>query len=254
MSKLFFAKFEGAGNDFILVDDRSGAFSHDVVALCARKTGVGADGVILLQHDAKADFQMRIFNSDGGEAESCGNGLRCLGAFLLELGLPRKPYHIAMHNKIVRLEYFDDAIGVAMGRPADLRAGISTEFGEVHYVDTGVPHIVHFVDDVRAVDLAALGPKLRHHKLFQPRGANVNVVTRAADGILHVRTFERGVEAETLACGTGACAVAVVAHAVSQAPSPMEVQFPGGRLRILWDGHELLMIGPAKKVFEGLVF
>ncbi|MDE3045267.1 MAG: diaminopimelate epimerase [Verrucomicrobiota bacterium] len=249
-----FAKYEGAGNDFVLVDDRSLVFPiHPILiqGLCDRKFGVGADGVILLQLDPKADFRMRIFNRDGGEAEGCGNGLRCLARFLLDLGLPPKPYRVVVHNRIVELEYREDLIRVEMGEPKDLALHLKTEAGAVHFVDTGVPHAVLFVEDVTAAPLSELGPFLRHHPLFHPRGANANLASLQPDGSIRVRTFERGVEEETLACGTGACAVAVIAASLFGLSGPVRISYQGGDLEVGFQGSKIFMTGPAKRVFEG---
>ncbi|HEY4255542.1 MAG TPA: diaminopimelate epimerase [Chlamydiales bacterium] len=252
MSTLCFGKYEGAGNDFILVDDRSLAFdSTRAKALCHRKFGIGADGLVLLQPDSAADFRMRIFNADGTEAEGCGNGLRCLGQFLLDLRLPKKSYRIRVHNRVLELRFLNEGIGVVMGDPKDLSLNLPTQKGPVHFVDTGVPHAVQFVSAVEPLDLNELGPQLRFHPLFGSKGANANFAALQGDGSVRVRTFERGVEGETLACGTGACAVAVIASALHSLPSPIPVHFPGGTLHIFWDGKELLMVGPARKVFEG---
>jgi diaminopimelate epimerase len=247
---LRFTKFHGNGNDFILIDDRAGAFSlgaSEIRHLCHRNFGIGADGLILLQKN----FRMRIFNSDGCETEGCGNGLRCLGRFLLELGFPPKNTRVRMHDRIVEISYIGDNIGVEMGEVKDMALHIATEKGTVHFADTGVPHIVHFVDAVEKAPLQELGPFWRHHPRFAPKGANVNLAA-IEEGRIRVRTFERGVEGETLACGTGACAVAMVAHAVYSIPSPITISFPGGELEIRIEQNCLTMIGPAVKVFEGL--
>lgn len=243
-----FTKIEGAGNDFILIDDRSGAFSlpeSEKRRLCHRNFGIGADGLILLQQDAL--LRMRIFNSDGKETEGCGNGLRCLGRFLLELGFPAENTKIQVHDRIVELFFIGDKIGVDMGAPKDLALNIVTEKGIVHFVDTGVPHVVHVTHcDV----LDELGPFWRHHPRFAPRGANVNLVMLEEDRI-SVRTFERGVEGETLACGTGACAVAATLHAELGLPYPFFLSFPGGELEVHRKNDRLILIGPATKVFDG---
>ena len=154
MSKLSFGKFskyEGAGNDFILIDDRASSFPLTDRAflsrLCHRKTGIGADGVILLQLSKTADFRMRIFNSDGGEAEGCGNGLRCLVRFLSDLGLSRKHYQIETGDRIVQAEFVQGKIAVQMGAPRNLLLHQKIDAWEVHSVDTGVPHAVIFVPD-----------------------------------------------------------------------------------------------------------
>ncbi len=250
---LKFTKIQGAGNDFILIDDRAGSFSlgeSEIRRLCHRHFGIGADGLILLQREDI--WRMRIFNSDGRETEGCGNGLRCLGRFLLELSLPFKNTPVRVSDRIVEISYIGDKIGVDMGEPRGLSLHIATEKGIVHFVDTGVPHVVHFVDAIEYAPLDELGPFWRRHPRFAPKGANVNLAA-LEDGRIRVRTFERGVEGETLACGTGACAVALVAHTVYSIPSPIAISFPGGELEIQIEQNRLVMIGPAVKVFEGFM-
>jgi diaminopimelate epimerase len=250
---LKFTKIQGAGNDFILIDDRAALFSlgeSEIKRLCHRHFGIGADGLILLQTDS--GLRMRIFNSDGREAESCGNGLRCLGRFLLELGFAAKNRPIRVGDRTVELSYIGDKIGVDMGEPKNLCLHIATERGIVHFVDTGVPHLVHFVKDLEPLPIQELAPFWRHHPRFAPQGANVNFAA-VEEGRIRVRTFERGVEGETLACGTGACAVAVVAHAVHSMPSPLLLSFAGGDLEIQIEQNRLVMVGPAIKVFEGVI-
>lgn len=251
MSKYSFVKYQGAGNDFLLIDNRALAFnSAQVPALCHRKFGIGADGVLLLEPDADADFRMRIFNCDGSEAESCGNGLRCLMRFLLHLGLPRQAYRIATGARIVEADFLGDRVRVLMADSCPVQT-LSLEGREVYFADTGVPHVVVFVPAREKIDVAREGALWRHHPFFQPRGTNVNFATWLADGSVAVRTFERGVEGETLACGTGGTAVGVVAVHTFQRPSPVHVRFAGGDLEI-HVGEKVYMVGDAVKVFEGV--
>ncbi len=262
MSKLSFVKYEGAGNDFILIDDRALLFPiHDkerIQLLCHRRFGIGADGIILLQHDKVADFRMRIFNSDGSEAESCGNGIRCFKLFISDLGL--QATRIATGSRIVEATFEGDKIGVQMGMARDLRLHLQIDGKEIHSVDTGVPHAVQFVEDVDQIDIQKEGSSLRHHSFFQPKGTNVNFAELQNDGSIRVRTFERGVEGETLACGTGATAVAAVASQIYQLPSPISLCFQGGTLEIHFKDHfkdkglsDLKMVGPARRVFSGVL-
>jgi diaminopimelate epimerase len=245
---LYFTKFQGAGNDFILIDDRAPHFNPTLVPqLCHRKFGIGADGVILLQMDRTADFRMRIFNSDGSEAGSCGNGLRCLMKFIANLGLPKKNYRIATGNRVVEAGFVGDKISVQMGEALHLRK-LHVEGYEVHSLDTGVPHAVVFSPDA---DLKILGPLLRHHLVFQPAGTNVNIGTLQSDGSIWVRTYERGVEGETLACGTGAAAVGVIASQIYHLPSPIRICSAGGELEVHINGLEVTQVGDAHKVFDG---
>ncbi len=253
MSKRSFGKYQGAGNDFILIDDRALSFDpSSVSALCHRKYGIGADGVILLQNDPVADFRMRIFNADGSEAESCGNGLRCLARFLLDLGFPKQTYRIATANRIVETNFIGDRISVQMGPPRNVKQ-LYINGQEVYSLDTGVPHLVIFVPDLPNLNVAQEGTLWRHHPHFQPRGTNVNFVALPNQNTLSVRTFERGVEGETLACGTGATAVAVIASQIYRLPNPIRIVFPGGELDLHVNGDDVRMIGSAEKVFEGVL-
>lgn len=255
MSTLSFVKYHGAGNDFILIDDRARFFScsdsQRIQQLCDRKFGVGADGLILLQLDSDADFRMRIFNSDGKEAEKCGNGLRCLARLIEDLGFVRKKYQIATGSGPVEISFEGDLIAVDMGFAERLQLNLATEVGLVHFIHTGVPHVVQFVQDIEAVDLPLLGSYLRHHPQFSPYGTNVNVVSLISPHSLQARTFERGVEGETLACGTGAVAIAVIAKNLYHLRMPLSVHFKGGELLIDESRERLKMIGPAIRVYQG---
>ncbi len=204
--------------------------------------------MILLQSDPHADFRMRIFNADGSEAESCGNGLRCLGRFLLDLGFPPQSYRIRTHERFVKIDYPDHRIAISMGEIKDLKLNLETEYGIVHFLDTGVPHLVSFVPDVDAMDVANLGSQLRHHPLVEPKGANVNFATLLPDQSLRVRTYERGVERETLSCGTGACAVAFLAQTLFHLKSPISLQFRGGTLEVAIQNGQCELIATATRL------
>jgi diaminopimelate epimerase len=248
---LSFAKYHGAGNDFLLFDDRRYVFpiarTDWIAALCHRRFGVGADGVILLQ----PDFRMRIFNSDGTEASCCGNGIRCLTRFALDLGLA--PRAIVTEDRIVPVELRGEEIAVAIGPPKEIRISVETERGAVHYVHLGVPHVVHFVPRAASVEIASLGPFFRSHPAFGVQGANVHFVERVSSELFQMRSFERGVEAETWACGTGACAAAEVAWTLYGAPSRIAATFPGGVIAVEKKQSMTWMIGPAVRVFHGSV-
>ena len=262
-----FTKMNGAGNDFVLLDNRSGAASLDadqIRRICDRHRGVGADGVLAVEaaQTAEADFRMRYYNSDGGEAEMCGNGARCFARFAG--GLANRPLDAIRFETpagVIGAEFEGERVRLAMSAPRDLRLGESVEAQGrplvVHSVDTGVPHAVLFVDEPGAADVAGLGAALRYHPYFAPRGTNVNFVGVAAPGRLILRTYERGVEAETLACGTGAVASALIYAAVHGAASPVDVAVRGGEdLRIGFartDGGfaDVTLTGPADFVFSG---
>lgn len=257
-----FSKYSGAGNDFVLIDNRRETFpvhhQHVIVKLCDRRHGVGADGVILLEDSCKADFKMRIFNSDGSEAEMCGNGIRCLAKFLLELGFHPQPYRIETMERILKIDYQGEEVTVEMGNPEDLRwhQTVHLKGGPrtLHALNTGVPHAVCFVEDVETVDIAAMGREIRTHTHFSPKGTNVNFVQKADDE-LWVRTYERGVEAETLACGTGLTASALAAAKIYGLKSPVTVR-PRSREQIKIgfenDFEHVTMTGPATHVFHGV--
>lgn len=255
MSTIWLSKYEGAGNDFILIDDRTSFFpvKKDLIQrLCHRKLGIGADGLILLQNHKKADFRMRIFNSDGGEAESCGNGLRCLLRFIADLGMDEKTYRIALGSKIVEAGFIENRIFIDLGQASQIALNQQIENWQVHFVDTGVPHAVVFVPDVQAIPFKKDAAFLRHHSFFKPQGANVNFAALQSDGSLRVRTFERGVEEETLACGTGAAASALIASRIYPLMSPILIRFAGGEIDVHFnDLLQTKIIGPAVRTFSG---
>lgn len=241
MSKLSYGKYSGCGNSFILIDDREREFSQDVRLLCDE---ADTDGVILLQTDPAADFRMRIFNRDGSEAESCGNGLRCLLRFLSDLGFPKKTYRIAAADRIVTGSYVGDLYSIDLGAPQGLKLHLQIDDFILHSVDTGVPHAVLFVPDLQKIDIPHLGAYLRSHPHFAPRGTNVNFATLQPDKI-EARTFERGV-GEVLSCGTGAAAVAVIASSLFQLKSPILIATPGGELQVKI-GESITLLGTVEK-------
>jgi diaminopimelate epimerase len=251
-----FHKMHGLGNDFVILDARDGAVAMDEArarAIADRRTGVGCDQVIVLEPSKVADVKMRIWNSDGGEVEACGNATRCV--VLLEGGPTRIETKAGILN--------GDAGGIDMGSPRfgwdeiPLAYAMDTaampvgweELQEPAAVNVGNPHIVFFVRDAEAVDLARLGPLIEHDPLF-PERVNVNVASFEDDAI-RLRVWERGAGL-TAACGTGACATAVAAIRSRQIEGPVEVRLPGGSLTIDWQpGGTIRMSGPAVHVFTG---
>lgn len=218
MKTLNFTKIVGSGNDFILVDRRKENFTPNkkvIQKLCAIKFGVGADGLLLIEKSKKADFKMRIFNSDGSEPTMCGNGARC-AAFYYFQTTKKRDITIETGAGILQAQNADKKkIRIKMTNPHSFETNVHMDHnGEkyvVNFIDTGVPHVVIFVSDVDKVDLDKLGPYIRYHKKFEPKGgANVNIVQVIRDNNIKIRTYERGVEDETLACGTGSVAAAVV--------------------------------------------
>ncbi len=227
-----FAKYVGCGNDFILFDNRKNTFPADhsllIQKLCHRQWGIGADGVVLLENSCQADFRMRIFNCDGYEAEMCGNGIRCLMKFIQELGFTHSSYCIETMQRILSVSLQDAEVCVEMGDPCCLQWNIAISYEDqsysLHYLDTGVPHAVLFVENVEACHLEQLALPIRHHPLFAPKGTNVNIAQRISEQKIKIRTYERGVERETLACGTGATAVALAAAYQYELKSPVLIQ------------------------------
>jgi diaminopimelate epimerase len=250
--KFPFSKYHGAGNDFILIDDRVSFFpvadKDQIRKLCDRRLGIGADGLILLQHSQKADFRMRLFNADGGEPGMCGNGIRCLVAFAHSLGIEKHIYHIETDHAVRACQRQQDKIAVSMGPVRVLHRGLELalehEVVAMEVLHTGVPHAVIFVDDLDAVDVASKGREIRYHSHFS-EGVNVNFAMHTTEGHVRVRTYERGVEAETLACGTGAVAVAAATNATAILTASGEM------LEVRMDGEQAQLIGPAQLVFKG---
>lgn len=266
-----FTKMHGAGNDFIVLDNRWYRFSDEELAdlaatWCPRRYGVGADGLLALAPDDRADvdYRMRYVNADGSWATMCGNGARCLARFALAADFegPEVTFDTdAGRYHAVRTEEGSDRMRLYVPPATDLSLNVALaeatapHGGPVHYVNTGTGHLVLFVDDVDAVPLAEWAPPLRHDARVHPPGANVNVV-EVQDDTLRMRTFEKGVEGETLSCGTGVLAAATVADATGQADaSPLTVETRGGTFEVgtaaTSRGEERYLEGPVVTVFRG---
>ena len=247
MSKRSCDKYQGTGNSFLLIDDRDLSFPvHDLSLI--RSLSSGVDGVILLQPTQIADFQMRIFNRDGSEAEGCGNGLRCLLRFLIDLGLPKKSYRIALSDRIVTGRFIGERIAIELGPPRHFLLHQTIGPWTVHSIDTGVPHAVVFVPDVSSIDLLRDAPFLRAHPHFHPRGTNVNFAAVQSKNTVQIRTFERGVEGETQSCGTGAAAVATIAIALQYTSNPTAIHCLGGVIEVQSSDQGVQIIGAAQKL------
>ncbi|MDH3329731.1 MAG: diaminopimelate epimerase, partial [Desulfobulbaceae bacterium] len=222
----------------------------------------GADGMIFIEESDKADFKWLFFNGDGSEAEMCGNGARCAARFAYMQGIAPAHMHFETVAGIIEAKVSDINVSVLMTEPKDFRIDRNIELeGRVrhlHSVDTGVPHAVLFVENFDGVDIRETGRMIRFHKDFMPAGTNVNFVQPLEDGSLKVRTYERGVEDETMACGTGAVAAALIAAVRGMASSPVDITTSGGdRLTILFDLHDgpaasnVFLKGPAHVVYYG---
>ncbi len=228
--------------------------------LCHRTQGIGADGLLLLQHSSIADYKMRIFNADGKEAKMCGNGLRCLVDFISILENTERIYHIEV-EKVYRCQKRGDRIWVEFNTPQMLGENLylSEELPSAYHIDSGVPHAIIEVPDLEEILVNALGRKIRFNPLFGQEGANVNFIQVLPDNRVCIRTYERGVEGETLACGTGATAVAFLAHERYQFQNPIQIQVRSGDIlefHIHTDkekGKTVEMLGPAIQVFQGII-
>ena len=265
---LAFTKMNGAGNDFVMVDNRAGLLplQRELIArLCDRHRGIGGDGLIAAEPSdhPQAHLKMRYFNADGGEAEMCGNGARCFSRFGAKLlGLTGKIRFETMAG-IISADLMGHRVCLQMSEPHSLALHSKLEVAddnlEVHFLNTGVPHAVVFREDLPGTDVRKLGAGLRYHSHFAPKGTNANFANIRPDGSLVIRTYERGVEDETLACGTGVVASALIHHLLHQAPAPILVKVKGGDTLAVGferDGdkfHSVTLTGPADFVFDGNV-
>ncbi len=267
MPKLHFMKMNGAGNDFVMLDNRACDLQLDadqIARLCDRHRGIGADGILMLEPATNgADFRMRYYNADGGEAEMCGNGARCFARFTNQLAGPLNQLSFETPAGVIAAALEGEGVTLQMSDPKDLQMNLRIsalcQEVECHYVDSGVPHVVVPVAAIADVNVRDLGSAIRHHAQFAPRGANVNFLERRSDHAIAIRTYERGVEDETLACGTGVVASAIIFAATEGAASPVSVLVQGGdQLQVGFgcSGDQFTNVtlsGPADFVFEGTV-
>ena len=267
LTVLHFTKMNGAGNDFILIDNRTGHVHLDrpqIARLCDRYRGIGADGILLLEKASNhADFRMRYFNADGGEAEMCGNGARCFARFANKVAGSKEKISFETPAGVISAKLAGDLVTLQMTEPTDLRLKttlrVMDENKTVHFINSGVPHVVISVLQLDDVDVQGAGSAIRHHKMFSPKGTNVNFLEKRGPKKIAVRTYERGVEAETLACGTGIVASALVFAATENAASPITVIARGGdELRVGFEKSDtafrnVTLTGPAEFVFEGSI-
>ncbi|PWJ56820.1 diaminopimelate epimerase [Dyadobacter jejuensis] len=255
---LSFFKYQGTGNDFVMVDDRQESFPIDkalIAHLCHRRFGIGADGLILIRKAEGYDFRMVYFNSDGGEGSMCGNGGRCAVRFAHDLGLfAEEATFIAVdgpHQAAVR----GDIIHLNMSPVTEVTQAVGYDF-----MNTGSPHYVAYVDSVANTEVVTLGKAIRYGEEFGPLGGtNVNFIELKAPNHLAIRTYERGVEDETYSCGTGVTAGALSAHLHHGWASPIAVDTLGGKLEVAFEANggegfqNICLSGPAQRVFEGQV-
>src|SRR5215471_1891368 len=264
---LRFTKMNGAGNDFILFDNRTGDIDLDrkqIAKLCDRHRGIGADGILLLEKPTnRADFRMRYFNADGGEAEMCGNGARCFARFANKVGGRKEKISFETPAGVISAQLKGDLVTLRMTEPSDLRLdvdlSVATENKTVHFINSGVPHVVIPVAKIDNADVQRDGAAIRYHKMFSPNGTNVNFIEKRAANKIAIRTYERGVENETLACGTGIVASALIFAEIESIDGPITVTARGGdELQVGFervDGgfRNVTLTGPAEFVFEGAI-
>jgi diaminopimelate epimerase len=287
-----FAKMNGAGNDFVFIDNRSHKIQlqpAQIARLCDRHKGVGADGVILLVPclSGHADWAWDFYNSDGSSAEMCGNGARCFARFVRRLTGAKGNLSFETRAGVITARFQGDSVKadltlhsgqegrtevprpqgddvtVTLTPPKDLRLRqqikLNVGLTEIHSLNTGVPHAALFVPDADKAMVQPLGEEIRHHPHFAPRGTNVNFVQVLGPGKIRVRTYERGVEGETLACGTGVTASALITAELRGFPSPVQVQVQGGdTLEVSFERDKgqfthVGLAGPAEFVFEGRI-
>jgi diaminopimelate epimerase len=265
-SILTFYKMSGSGNDFILVDNRGGSVDEENVArlvasICRRKLSVGADGMILIEESDRADFKWRYFNADGGEVEMCGNGGRCAArlAYLKGIAGPRLSFETM--SGVIRAEVTGERVKLEMPESTiaelDYLLKVEEETLTVSSITVGVPHVVIWVTDVEASPVFKAGRAIRNHERYAPAGTNVNFVKQLDDGTFAIRTYERGVEDETLACGTGSVGTALIAATKGMTTSPAVLHTRGGEdLKVYFEksGESfsgVFLEGEARVIYEG---
>jgi len=258
MRSITFYKYQGTGNDFIIIDDRQNYFSKKdtklIQRLCDRKFGIGADGLILLQNNRLHNFTMVYFNADGNESSMCGNGGRCIASFAQFLGVATDNTTFEAIDGLHHAKLFDSGtVSLQMKDVENLQL-----FDGHVFTNTGSPHHVELTDNIEHVDVFNQGRHLRN-ELYGKEGANINFVQPESASVFKVRTYERGVEDETLSCGTGVTAVALAMHKTGQTlAQEVELQTPGGNLKVSFEptpkGYKnIWLTGPATQVFKGTI-
>jgi diaminopimelate epimerase len=264
-----FFKMSGSGNDFILIDNRDqsmalGNIAEFVRIVCERKVSVGADGLIIIENSQRADFRWRFFNADGSEVDMCGNGARCAARFAYIRGIAKEKMSFETAAGIINAEVSGDTVKVRLTEPRAMKLNISVMIEgqsiEVNFVNTGVPHVVLFVHGLDGYDVFNMGRKIRYHREFQPEGTNANFMEVIDRHTIRIRTYERGVEDETLACGTGAVACALISSSQELVESPVDVRVKSeDTLKIYFrkTGHgfeDIYLEGKANVVYEGRIW
>jgi diaminopimelate epimerase len=265
---LRFTKMNGAGNDFVLIDNRDRRISltkEQIVRVCHRQRGVGADGLFMLVPSASgnAEWAWEFFNSDGSTADMCGNGARCFARFIQKSAGAIDRTSFETGAGVIRADFAGERVTVNLTEPRELRLNeqvpLTSGVHAIHSINTGVPHAVIFVEDTDRAMVQGMGAEVRYHKHFAPKGTNVNFVQIKGPNSIRVRTYERGVEGETLACGTGVSASALISATLHRFTSPVRVQVQGGdMLEVAFNQSgdqfkEVRLTGPADFVFDGTI-
>jgi len=266
MDQITFYKMSGSGNDFIIIDNRNGVVDENdlqgfIAKVCRRKMSVGADGFILVEESENVDFKWRFFNSDGSKPEMCGNGGRCVARFAYLNGISGAEVSFETEAGIVSAQVKNDRVKIKMPDPVDLKTNYNLELENgplsLSSVNTGVPHVVVTADNLDDVEVVRLGREIRFHDRYAPAGTNVNFICVGNDDTISIRTYERGVEDETLACGTGSIAAAIVMHYKSKGKSPVKVITRGGGCLYIYfeedNGkfYSVFLEGDARVIYKG---
>jgi len=258
MRKFNFTKMVGSGNDFIVIQGKpSGNLAALAKRLCDRRFGIGADGLLVLEKSQKADIRMRIFNADGSEAEMCGNGARCAALFS-----GKKKLRLITGAGIVNAEVYGKRVKVEITDPKNIKLDLPIKVNgrliKVNFINTGVPHTVVFVNGINAIDVRRIGASIRNHPKFKPAGTNVNFMEVKGLNTIRIRTYERGVEDETLACGTGSVACALVFALKNNLDDLVKVKTQSGETlkvyfqRVNCKFNNVWLEGGAKIVYNGI--
>jgi diaminopimelate epimerase len=257
MFQVEFYKMSASGNDFIIIDDRDGKVAEQfpdikdfTVKVCRRNHSVGADGLILIENGKNVDFSWRFFNADGSEAEMCGNGGRCAARYAAVKGIARNRMVFRTLAGLIKAEVSGANVKLQLTSPTDLKLDYAIQLDNneifINSVNTGVPHAVLIVDDVNRVNVEDLGRMIRHHKAFGEKGSNVNFVQIIDKKNATIRTYERGVEGETLACGTGAVAAGLILKTKGLAKSPVNIKTRGGETLKVFADDEVHLEGSTR--------
>ena len=267
MIRIPFVKMSGAGNDFVVIDNRDSIIPHELTnflrKICQRRVSIGADGVLLVEESDLADFKMCYFNSDGKEVETCGNGARCISLFAYLNGIAPDKMCFETKVGIYQSEVIKSNVRVRLGNPTQVRLNFPLQLNDgvhnVSFASTGVPHVVFLVEKLEEIDVTYVGTQIRYHKDFEPAGTNANFVQVRSNQEIDVRTYERGVEDETFACGTGSVAGVVILAVNGKVSSPVKVNtLSGFPLTVYFnlaggEVQDIYLEGDARFICEGQI-